>query len=350
MARNRNERRRDLPPNLYVRNSGYYCYRDPRTGKEYGLGRDKRMAITEAIAANLELMPRSGPTLHQRIMDDETVTFHKWLDKYDAIVMSRNLKPSTMSNHRSKLRIFREYFDDKAVRDFSTKDIAGFISSYVEQGKSASARLMRGTLLDVFKEAIAEGIIGSNPVEATRNPRSEVKRSRLSLDDFLSIRESASTLPHWFVTAMDIAIVTGQRVGDICNMGWDDISNDRLLVKQRKTGAMIAIPLSLSIADLSLRDVIASCDKNGDHIVTARGGGKVAERTMSDYFTKSRKLSGLSWSGEPPSFHEIRSLSARLHTEARGSEFAQRLLGHKTAEMTARYQDSRGSEWQELQV
>ena len=53
MARTRNHARRDLPPNLYVRNGGYYCYRDPRTGKEYGLGRDKRLAVTEAIAANM---------------------------------------------------------------------------------------------------------------------------------------------------------------------------------------------------------------------------------------------------------------------------------------------------------
>lgn len=340
-----------MPPNLYVRNSGYYCYRDPRTGKEYGLGRDKRMAITEAIAANLELMPRLGErTLTERITDDRTVTFHQWLNKYDSIVQARKLKPSTMSNHRSKISIFRDYFDDKPVTDFTTKDIAQFITHYVDQGKAASAKLMRGTLLDIFREAIADGIINSNPVEASRNPKAEVKRSRLSIEDFLVIQSSASSLPSWFSSAMDIALITGQRMGDICNMRWEDISNDRLLVKQGKTGAMIAIPINLSIANLSLRDVIASCDKHGDHIVTARGGGKVAERTMSDYFTKSRKLSGLSWNGEPPSFHEIRSLSARLHTEARGSEFAQRLLGHKTAEMTARYQDSRGSEWQELQL
>ena len=351
MARNRNERRRDLPPNLYVRNNGYYCYRDPRTGKEYGLGRDKRIAITEAIAANMELMPRlSERTLAQRITDENTVTFHQWLDKYDSIVQTRRLKPSTMANHRSKIGIFREYFDDKPMMDFTTKNIATFISHYVDQGKSSSAKLMRGTLLDIFREAIADGIIQSNPVEASRNPRHEVKRSRLSIDDFFTIKASASSLPSWFSSAIDIALVTGQRMGDICNMKWSDIANDRLLVKQGKTGSMVAIPLAISIANMSLEGVIERCSKSSVHIVTVRTGGKVAERTMSDYFTKSRKLSGLAWKGDPPSFHEIRSLSARLHTEARGSEFAQRLLGHKTAEMTARYQDSRGSEWQELQL
>ncbi|WP_157848362.1 phage integrase Arm DNA-binding domain-containing protein, partial [Escherichia coli] len=28
----RSHERRDLPPNLYIRNNGYYRYRDPRTG------------------------------------------------------------------------------------------------------------------------------------------------------------------------------------------------------------------------------------------------------------------------------------------------------------------------------
>ena len=55
MGRRRSHERRDLPPNLYIRNNGYYCYRDPRTGKEFGLGRDRRIAITEAIQANIEL-------------------------------------------------------------------------------------------------------------------------------------------------------------------------------------------------------------------------------------------------------------------------------------------------------
>ncbi|MGN2425130.1 hypothetical protein GR294_22770 [Raoultella sp. Lac2] len=34
MGRRRNHDRRDLPPNLYVRNDGYYSYRDPRNDKE----------------------------------------------------------------------------------------------------------------------------------------------------------------------------------------------------------------------------------------------------------------------------------------------------------------------------
>ncbi len=55
MARRRSHKNRDLPPNLQPRNGGYFCYRDPRTGKEYGLGRHRQEAITQAIAANMAI-------------------------------------------------------------------------------------------------------------------------------------------------------------------------------------------------------------------------------------------------------------------------------------------------------
>ena len=52
----------------------------------------------------------------------------------------------------------------------------------------------------------------------------------------------------------------------------------------------------------------------------------------------------------PPTFHEIRSLAARLYGDEFGAEFAQALLGHKTAQMTALYRDSRGRERDEVKV
>ncbi|MBN3229412.1 tyrosine-type recombinase/integrase [Pectobacterium brasiliense] len=45
---------------------------------------------------------------------------------------------------------------------------------------------------------------------------------------------------------------------------------------------------------------------------------------------------------KPPIFHEIRSLAGRLYDKERGKEFAQKLLGHKSAKMTEKYLDTRG--------
>ncbi|HGJ5882384.1 tyrosine-type recombinase/integrase [Arsenophonus sp.] len=65
-------------------------------------------------------------------------------------------------------------------------------------------------------------------------------------------------------------------------------------------------------------------------------------------FAKTRDKTNLSWDGNPPSFHEIRSLSARLYTEKMSAELAQKLLGHKSAGMTEKYQDERSKGWSEI--
>ncbi|EPP0180397.1 tyrosine-type recombinase/integrase, partial [Escherichia coli] len=52
----------------------------------------------------------------------------------------------------------------------------------------------------------------------------------------------------------------------------------------------------------------------------------------------------------PPTFHELRSLSARLYRNQIGDKFAQRLLGHKSDSMAARYRDSRGREWDKIEI
>ncbi|EFA7713254.1 hypothetical protein CXJ60_004596 [Escherichia coli] len=113
MGRRRSHERRDLPPNLYIRNNGYYCYRDPRTGKEFGLGRDRRIAITEAIQANIELFSgHKHKPLTARINSDNSVTLHSWLDRYEKILASRGIKQKTLINYMSKIKAIRRGLPD----------------------------------------------------------------------------------------------------------------------------------------------------------------------------------------------------------------------------------------------
>jgi integrase len=52
-------------------------------------------------------------------------------------------------------------------------------------------------------------------------------------------------------------------------------------------------------------------------------------------FAEARDQSGLTWASDPPTFHEIRSLAARLYAKERGDDFAQALRGHKTGKCAA---------------
>lgn len=115
------------------------------------------------------------------------------------------------------------------------------------------AGAMRSVLSDMFREAIVEGHIVKNPVEATRIPEIKVARERLQLETYNATRTAAEHLPVWFSLAMDLALVTGQRREDIVNMKFSDVFDNRLYVTQIKTGMKIAIPLSLTLEAPGLR-------------------------------------------------------------------------------------------------
>ncbi|ENT3887423.1 tyrosine-type recombinase/integrase, partial [Escherichia coli] len=243
---------------------------------------------------------------------------------------------------------------DKPLTDISTKEVAAMLNTYVAEGKAASAKLIRSTLVDVFREAIAEGHVATNPVTATRTAKSEVRRSRLTANEYVEIYHAAEPLPIWLRLAMDLAVVTGQRVGDLCRMKWSDINDNHLHIEQSKTGAKLAIPLTLTIdaLNISLADTLQKCREasSSETIIASKHHDPLSPKTVSKYFTKARNASGLSFDGNPPTFHELRSLSARLYRNQIGDKFAQRLLGHKSDLMAARYRDSRGREWDKIEI
>ncbi|WP_244133133.1 tyrosine-type recombinase/integrase [Burkholderia gladioli] len=226
---------------------------------------------------------------------------------------------------------------------------------------------VRSRLLDVFRSAIQSGLVelGKNPVEVTKAPSISVKRARLSLEDFNRILNEAKRRPvtRWAANAFLMLLVTGQRREDIAKLQFSQARDGFLWIKQTKgkSPAKLCIPLSLRLdaIDMTLEEVLRQCRDNvlSPHVIhhvgrsaLASPGDNVSLSTISRTFAEMRDQAGI----RPPegctpvSLHEIRSLAARLYTEQYGADFAQALLGHKSATMTALYRDSRGQEWNEL--
>lgn len=118
------------------------------------------------------------------------------------------------------------------------------------------------------------------------------------------------------------------------------------------------LSLRLNAIDWSLRDVVARCR---DYAVSpylihffratsrAECGAQVKSNTLTMNFSKARDKAGIEWGGgTPATFHEQRSLAERLF-EAQGID-TQKLLGHKSSNQTARYNDDRGKDWTKLIV
>lgn len=367
MNRPRQPSRRNWPDYINVRNKSgvdYYSWKDPRTGKEFGLGTNKAEAFAQAREANLSLLVGvSKKTLFDRI-SGKANTMSDWLDKFKSILDQRpGKKKNSESRAEATIRIdarrietLRKHFAGKNIAEVTTKDCADIIQRYQDEGYARSAVDIRGFMVDCFAEAEAAGWIqrGSNPASITKARAPKTKRARLTLANYQELLNASSG---WLKTSMLLALVTGQRVSDVSVMEYANVKNGLLYVQQIKTGARIMIPLEIELLGYSLAKVIKQSraivgaktivhqtDKTG----RSAPGSSLHEMTISRAFTALvRSTLKADWEGTPPTFHEIRALSKQLHT-ANGIDTLT-LLGHGSEKTAAIYADPR-SGWTEVKI
>jgi len=349
----------------------YWRYKHPVTGKFHGLGTDEEAAKMIAAEANSRLAEQKMSQLliaRDKISKNlgEGISVSGWLDRYWKIQEERcslgEIKPITLNQKKYPVEVMRQSIGNKDITGVTVRDIIDTLLPFKERGQNGMAKVVRSVMSDVFQEAQQAGEVspGYNPAKAAKAPKAKVQRQRLTIDEWRTIYEQAANAPRHLQRAMLLAVITGQRLGDISNMKFSDIWDDHLHITQSKTGARIAIPLTLRCDELGMtlaqavalcRDRIVSPYLLHHHHTVARAkrGGRIQEQTISGAFSDARDATGIKWNdGTPPTFHEQRSLSERLY-RAQGID-TKRLLGHKNQQMTDKYNDDRGREWTVIAV
>lgn len=362
-----------LSPYLDSRtNKVYWRYKHPVTGKFHGLGTDEKIAKEIAIEANSRLAEQKmrhilkiKNEVNSRLGGSSTIS--DFIPRYKKIQEERlvrgEIKISTLKQKDSPLKVLEQHLGMSQMDQITVKDIVAILDEYKEKGHNRMGQIFRKIVIDVFKEAqqVGEVPVGFNPAEVAKKPHVKISRQRLTFAEWQLIYKAAEKDNYFLQRAMLLALVTGQRLADICNMKFSDIEDNYLLVEQGKTGAKIAIPLALRSQQLniSLGEIVSMCrDKVLSPFLLhhhhakgkAKRGGKVKPATLTVAFSKARDEVDYNWgeNGTPPSFHEQRSLSERLY-RTQGID-TQVLLGHSSKTMTDRYNDSRGKEWKKLVI
>lgn len=349
----------------------YWKYKHPISGDVHGLGTNAEEAKAIAIEANARLSDqqlRNTLAVRDKLVRaiGGSISVSTWLDRYLDIQEERKaakeITDNTVKQKIAPVKAMRNALAAKPIRDVDTRDIADILDDYKKRGHSRMAQVVRTTLIDVFKEAQHAGEVppGYNPAEATKNPYNRIGRERMILDEFNTMLSVTAPPFEYMKNAMLLALVTGQREGDISKMQFSDIWDEHLHIEQIKTGARVAIPLSLrcDAINTTLEQVINQCRDNivspylihyTHNTAMARRGGMVKANTISANFKKIRELSGLTWDkGTPPGFHEIRSLAERVYRDQKVN--TKDLLGHKSQRQTDHYNDTRGKEWKVVGV
>ena len=138
----------------------------------------------------------------------------------------------------------------KPITAITSKDIAGYKVERQKEVTPASVRRKLNLLSSLFETAKNEwGIIGlNNPVKAVKRPSDSTARDRrltpLEREQLLS--ESRKIGNQQLYLAIQIALNTGMRKGEILKLKWEDIDFDRnqITVRDTKNGSNRVIVLS----------------------------------------------------------------------------------------------------------
>lgn len=369
--RRRGKDKGNWPRNLYER-KGYFSWRHPETREEFGLGRDQRKAFDQAIEANHKIATtaKDEPRLIHRITGDAERSVGKWNEKYQAMLAlpQHGYAAVTLKSYKSLgKRMVAMLGATTPVQTIAALKVSEILETVgVTEGKARLAQALRNYMRDSFREAKVQGwFVGENPVQDTKLAVSPtVMRSRLSLEVFRRIYDA--TKLEWLRNAMALALVTAQRREDIAVAQFKAFHDDAWWCVQESEKSddphrlVIPFELRLDAFGMSLEDVVKQCRRTGVasqfliHQTVNRGNSPIGRRiwidTLSHRFAEAVTALDMDWAPKtPPSFHEIRSLSERLYS-AQGGVNTQELLGHKEADTTAMYHDSRGSEWVRIKV
>ncbi len=139
------------------------------------------------------------------------------------------IEPSTVREYRAEARQIDSYIGNVRLADLSVEDVSGWMrdmsaDGYAPKSVSKPFRLLKQAL----KWGMAQDLITKNPCDFCKPPKrvktpinalSREKRTRM-----LRLAMEAEPQPLGF--AVEIALTTGMRRGEVCTLRWSDLSDD----------------------------------------------------------------------------------------------------------------------------
>ena len=195
------------------------------------------------------------------------------------------------------------------------------------QGKAARANNALSVLRRLYGFGIDRGVVKFNPVLRVKKMKGGEYRP-WRLEEIKAFRAHA---PTDLALALDLALYTGQRQGDVLKMTWAQIHDGGIEVVQQKTGAKLWVPLHRDLrAALHAIEV-----KKAVTILTSPSGLPWKSDHFKHKFKKAARAAELP---DDLVFHGLRKSAASFMAEAGcTTEQIKSITGHATDAMAAHY-------------
>jgi integrase len=253
-----------------------------------------------------------------------------------------DLRDRTRRDYERMFVKLRQEFGTREARDIRPRDIVKFLS--VKTGRVHRNRLVM-LLSMVFSKAIGKWCIDDelrNPCTGVERWTTKPRKRYVSDEEFAAFRATCCSVVQ---IAMDLALLTGQRQGDIVGLKWSQVRMDGprkewfIEIRQGKTGKHLGIGISPAIQAVLERARCLPPSVPCEYVLRTNASKKRGERFTTDGFRALWQRHMRDWvrrGNENFHFHDIRAKSI---SDNKSLENAYLLAGHIDIKMTRRVYD-----------
>ena len=316
--------RRDLPRRVYAKHGAYY-FVAPDTGWH------RLCAIKEGLPA----MYRALATLTDResTSDRMPAVIARWLDDRKQLA---GWADSTERMQEHYAQVMGKAFTEFAPSQVDPPACAKYLRRFAATPRTHNAH--RTMLRQVLAFSALEGLRdGHNPVDNIQPRKTEVRKRWVLDTEIAALRKAAmqqSRNGEALVQMIDLALLTGQRIGDLINLRWQDVTTEGLVVVQGKTKERLLIEWTPA-----LKAAIDACER-GDrigHVLRTQSGHGYRYAGIRSAWDRACVRAGI----DDLHIHDLRGRAGMDKRDADGLEAAKELLGHKTMRQTSDYVDGK---------
>lgn len=263
--------------------------------------------------------------MNTNITETAPVTVNMILDRFARDYLPYELAPRTQKDYARHLVKLREVFGSRIAEELRPRDFGPFLD--VRRGKFQRVRQL-AVLSSAFSEAVSTYfMLERNVLRDVKRPRGKPRDRLVSDEEFKAFRAMA---PMRVQIAMDLALLTGQRQGDILDLKWSQVRDMAVYLEQSKTGKRLAIEITPELE--AVLDRCWTLPNRGEYVITRRCGGRYTSEGFRALWQRIMQK-WLKRGGERFTFHDLRALCA---TKCPTMEAAMHLLGHSNISMTRR--------------
>ncbi|GAA6211980.1 site-specific integrase [Hyphomicrobiales bacterium 4NK60-0047b] len=235
-------------------------YRFEGKSRRFTLGRYPILSLATARAKAHEALVKvnagGDPASEKRHTNNlsDTLLFPELVDEFIEKYAKRQNK-TWRETERILKRDFLPPWRNKRIDQITRADVNIILDAIIERGAPSGANHCFAMIRRVFNWAIERGLIEKSPCTGMKRPTKDISRDRVLTDEELqAVWRTADQEAYPFGVITQLLILTGQRIGEVTTMRWQDIDLGEKLwnleATRNKSGRAHIVPLTNSTVAL----------------------------------------------------------------------------------------------------